>query len=47
MGLRNVVAHGYSGSDANLVYAAATQGIAELDTFAREVAAWLTTRTSP
>jgi uncharacterized protein YutE (UPF0331/DUF86 family) len=47
VGLRNVVAHGYSGIDANLVHAAATQGIAELDTFAREVAGWLTTRTAP
>jgi uncharacterized protein YutE (UPF0331/DUF86 family) len=46
-GLRNVVAHGYSGVDANLVHAAATQGVAELDLFAREVVGWLTTRTAP
>lgn len=27
--------------DVGLVYAAATQGVADLDAFAREVAAWL------
>jgi uncharacterized protein YutE (UPF0331/DUF86 family) len=41
VGLRNVVAHGYSGVDAALVHAAATQGVGDLDTFAREVADWL------
>jgi uncharacterized protein YutE (UPF0331/DUF86 family) len=40
-GLLNVVAHGYASVDVEIVHAAATQGIGELDTFAREVAAWL------
>jgi uncharacterized protein YutE (UPF0331/DUF86 family) len=45
VGLRNVVAHGYSGIDAALVHAAATRGVAELNAFAREVAQWLASRT--
>jgi uncharacterized protein YutE (UPF0331/DUF86 family) len=40
-GLRNVVAHGYAGIDAELVHASATRGIADLDAFAREVASWI------
>lgn len=44
VGLRNVVAHGHSGVDAALVHAAATQGITDLDAFAREVAGWLGAR---
>lgn len=40
-GLRNVIAHGYANVDVNLVHAAATQGIVDLDAFAREVATWL------
>jgi len=40
-GLRNVVAHGYAAVDVGLVHAAATRGITDLDSFAREVAAWL------
>ena len=47
VGLRNVVAHGYSGVDAALVHAAATQGVADLDAFAREVAVWLGSRPQP
>ena len=47
VGLRNVVAHGYAGIDAKLVHAAATQGVAELDTFAREVGAWLAASITP
>ncbi len=47
VGLRNVVAHGYAGVDATLVHAAATQGVTDLDTFAREVARWLATRPQP
>jgi len=39
-GLRNVVAHGYGGVDAAVVHAAATGGIADLEAFAREIAAW-------
>jgi uncharacterized protein YutE (UPF0331/DUF86 family) len=41
VGLRNIVAHGYSGIDPALVHKAATQGVGELDTFAREVSNWL------
>lgn len=40
-GLRNVVAHGYSSVDVAKVHAAATQGLADLRNFAREVAAWV------
>lgn len=40
-GLRNVVAHGYAGVDVALVHAAATQGVRDLDAFARQVAAWV------
>lgn len=40
VGLRNVVAHGYSGADPGMVFAGATRGLADLDTFAREVGAW-------
>ena len=39
-GLRNVVAHGYSGIDVAMVHAAATQGLVDLQSFAQEVAAW-------
>lgn len=41
VGLRNVVAHGYAGLDLDLLHRASTDGLADLDTFAREVAAWL------
>lgn len=40
-GLRNVVAHGYAGVDIELVFAAASRGVADLDVFAAEVASWL------
>jgi uncharacterized protein YutE (UPF0331/DUF86 family) len=45
VGLRNVVAHGYSRIDAAMVHAAATRGLGDLATFEREVASWLRTRT--
>jgi len=41
VGLRDVVAHGYSGVDVAMVYAAATLGVADLQAFAAEVAGWL------
>ena len=41
VGLRNVVAHGYAGINADMVFTAATRGLADLDAFAREVARWL------
>jgi uncharacterized protein YutE (UPF0331/DUF86 family) len=40
-GLRNVVAHGYAGVDVDLVHAAATSGVHDIDAFAREVSAWI------
>jgi len=43
VGLRNVVAHGYAGVNAAMVHAAAIAGIADLEAFAREVAAWAAT----
>ena len=45
-GLRNVVAHGYAGVDVNAIFAAASKGIADLEAFASEVAAWLQVRQS-
>jgi len=40
VGLRNVVAHGYSGVDPAIVHTAATNGAVDLETFAQEVAGW-------
>jgi uncharacterized protein YutE (UPF0331/DUF86 family) len=40
-GLRNVVAHGYGGVDVDRLHRAATAGLADLEAFARETAAWL------
>ena len=39
--LRNVVAHGYGRVVVDLLYAAATDGLRDLERFAHEVAAWL------
>lgn len=41
VGLRNVVAHGYSKINVSMVYEAATRGLADLEAFAREVAAFV------
>ncbi len=41
VGLRNVVAHGYSGADPARIHAAATTGIADLERFAAEAGAWV------
>jgi uncharacterized protein YutE (UPF0331/DUF86 family) len=41
VGLRNVVAHGYAGINPSMVYHAAVNGVADLDAFAKEVAAWV------
>lgn len=43
-GLRNVVAHGYAGLDIEMVFAAASRGVGDLDAFAAEVASWLQQR---
>lgn len=39
-GLRNVIAHGYAGVDWAPLQRASTEGVADLDDFARSVAAW-------
>lgn len=44
VGLRNVVAHGYAGINPAMVHAAATRGLDDLETFAREVAQWVSAR---
>lgn len=44
VGLRNVVAYGYAGIDADAVHDAATAGVADIDAFARSIAAWAGTR---
>jgi uncharacterized protein YutE (UPF0331/DUF86 family) len=41
VGLRNVVAHGYTRIDYSMLFAAASQGVGDLDMFAREVATWV------
>ncbi len=46
VGLRNIVAPGYSGIDPTLVHAAATDGVRDLDAFAKELACWLESRGS-
>lgn len=43
-GLRNVVAHGYAGVDVKAVHLAAKTGLAELEAFATETAAWTRAR---
>jgi uncharacterized protein YutE (UPF0331/DUF86 family) len=44
VGLRNVVAHGYSGINPAMVHAAAVRGASDLEAFAREVATWVSQR---
>jgi uncharacterized protein YutE (UPF0331/DUF86 family) len=46
-GLRNVVAHGYSGIDVALVHAGATRGLTDLEAFRAEVARWVQGRALP
>jgi uncharacterized protein YutE (UPF0331/DUF86 family) len=41
IGLRNIVAHGYSGVDPAQIHAAATTGLGDLDRFAQEVSVWV------
>jgi uncharacterized protein YutE (UPF0331/DUF86 family) len=41
IGLRNVVAHGYSGVDPAFIYTAATRGLSDLERFATELSAWV------
>ncbi|HEU4370572.1 MAG TPA: DUF86 domain-containing protein [Methylomirabilota bacterium] len=44
VGLRNVVAHGYAGVRPEMIHAAATTGLADLEAFSREVAGWTAQR---
>jgi uncharacterized protein YutE (UPF0331/DUF86 family) len=41
VGLRNVVAHGYAGARAEMIHAGATAGLADLEAYSKEVAAWV------
>ena len=41
VGLRNIVAHGYSGVDPAMIHSAAQTGLPDLERFASEVSAWL------
>ena len=45
VGLRKVVAHGYAAVDTQLVFAAAREGLADVEAFATEVASWVNSRT--
>lgn len=47
VGLPNVVAHGYAGADAAMLHTASHDGLDDLDAFARQVAAWVSSRTGP
>jgi uncharacterized protein YutE (UPF0331/DUF86 family) len=47
VGLRNVIAHGYAGVRPEMVHAAATSGVADLDAFAQEVATWMQRQARP
>jgi uncharacterized protein YutE (UPF0331/DUF86 family) len=40
VGLRNVIAHGYSKLDLAATHRAATSGLGDMDAFAREVSRW-------
>jgi uncharacterized protein YutE (UPF0331/DUF86 family) len=44
VGLRNFVAHGYSGVDPKQIHAAAKTGLADLELFATEVSVWVEQR---
>lgn len=44
VGLRNVVAHGYERLDMGKLHDAARHGPTDLEAFAREIAAWVTSR---
>lgn len=41
VGLRNIVAHGYSGVDPAMIHSAAQTGLPDLERFASEVSVWL------
>ena len=43
VGLRDVVAHAYGAVNPALIHRAATAGLADLDSFAREISTWLLT----
>jgi uncharacterized protein YutE (UPF0331/DUF86 family) len=45
VGFRNVIVHGYAGVDLRPLYRASTQGVDDLDAFARAVAEWANRQT--
>jgi uncharacterized protein YutE (UPF0331/DUF86 family) len=45
VGLRNVVAHGYSSVDPTLCFVAATAGLSDLSAFAKQVSSWARSQT--
>ena len=47
VGLRNIVAHGYSGVDPAQIHAAAHTGLADLERFGAELSAWLSGKIRP
>ena len=47
VGLRNVIAHGCAGVRPEMVHAASTSGVADLEAFGQEVAAWVQRQIRP
>jgi uncharacterized protein YutE (UPF0331/DUF86 family) len=47
VGLRNVVAHGYAGIDVERCFDAAQNGLADLESFARQVSEWAQAHQAP
>ncbi|MBI2894177.1 MAG: DUF86 domain-containing protein [Deltaproteobacteria bacterium] len=45
--VRNIVAHGYAGIDAEHLYAGATAGLGPIEAFAAQVSAWIAKRAAP
>jgi uncharacterized protein YutE (UPF0331/DUF86 family) len=45
VGLRNAVMHGHARENPTMVHTAATQGLGDLEAFAREVERWISART--
>ncbi len=44
VGLRNIVAHGHTGVDPQLLHVASVDGVVDLERYAREVSQWLLTQ---
>ena len=43
-GMRNILAHGYESADAAIIQDAAVHGVADLERFSQEIAAWMARR---